>query len=422
MSLSTATQSGARSTLGSQTATGSSQTTAFQLPNNCDVEFTTVAASTGAMLPVGKLASAVKVWNGGLNALSVYPPVGGKVNAGSLNAAYSLAAGAGIELFASGPLTWYSASQVGSGTGTVTSVAVTVPGNMGVTGSPITSTGTFAITSTTPALSVFTSSGSYAVPTGATFVRVSGVCPGSGGGGGSCEASGTACSGGAGGSGGVAFDVVFKASDLTSPVTVTIGAPGTGGAGGVTGGGSGQNGSQAGTTSFGTLIVPTRSNSGGGGSTSGPGGGSVPNGQANGGAGGSGVAGLAGNPAGAVDNVGLTPGGGGGGGGGISTVPTAFAGAAGAPVFGPTQATGGTLGAVNNAGGAGNATCPAANTPTGASGGGGGGASISGVGGAGGNGGTYGGGGGGGGAGLTGNGGGGAGGNGGPGIIVVTAW
>lgn len=81
---------------GGLTATGSTQATAYQLatPSN---EFTTVAASTGAILPApgGRVSAGdiVAVYNQGANALSVYPPVGYKIGLAATNAAVSVASG-----------------------------------------------------------------------------------------------------------------------------------------------------------------------------------------------------------------------------------------------------------------------------------------------------------------------------------------
>ncbi len=84
------------STLG-QTATGSNQATAFVLMTET-TEFTTVAASTGAILPspTGPLTpgtgDALVVVNNGANALSVYPPVGFSIGTAAANTALSLPA------------------------------------------------------------------------------------------------------------------------------------------------------------------------------------------------------------------------------------------------------------------------------------------------------------------------------------------
>lgn len=74
----------------SLTATGSTQATALPLP--ADVcKFTTVAASTGAIIPPANPGDSGTVFNGGASALLLYPPVGGKVNAVATNGGYSIA-------------------------------------------------------------------------------------------------------------------------------------------------------------------------------------------------------------------------------------------------------------------------------------------------------------------------------------------
>lgn len=79
----------------SLTATGSTQGTALALPSDFNI-FTTVAASTGAILPGAVPTSNVTdvyiVVNHGASTLSVYPPTGGKIANGSTNAAFSVAA------------------------------------------------------------------------------------------------------------------------------------------------------------------------------------------------------------------------------------------------------------------------------------------------------------------------------------------
>lgn len=73
----------------SLTATGSTQATALQLQADIN-RFTTVAASTGAILPSMNPGDSCVVFNGGANALLVYPPVGGTINALAANAGYSV--------------------------------------------------------------------------------------------------------------------------------------------------------------------------------------------------------------------------------------------------------------------------------------------------------------------------------------------
>jgi hypothetical protein len=55
--------------------------------NHCN----TTVASTGVILPTAASGPIVVRNTNGTNALAVYPPVGGAVNAGTLNAASSLA-------------------------------------------------------------------------------------------------------------------------------------------------------------------------------------------------------------------------------------------------------------------------------------------------------------------------------------------
>lgn len=78
-------------TANSLTATGSTQATALSLPADIN-KFTTVAGSTGAIIPAANAGDSGTVFNGGANALLLYPPVGGIINALSTNAGYSIAA------------------------------------------------------------------------------------------------------------------------------------------------------------------------------------------------------------------------------------------------------------------------------------------------------------------------------------------
>jgi hypothetical protein len=101
------------------TALGSTQSTAFPLTNNTWHEFTTVASGTGAILPAGKTPSEVRVFNDSANPLRVYPPVGGTINAGTVNLPISLAAGNGLTYWASSLWNWYSIQTVSSGSATL---------------------------------------------------------------------------------------------------------------------------------------------------------------------------------------------------------------------------------------------------------------------------------------------------------------
>lgn len=72
------------------TAAGTTQATALPLgaDNN---SFTTVAASSGCILPAMNPGDDVTIYNGGAQTLSVYPPVGGQIKGLGTNAAYALA-------------------------------------------------------------------------------------------------------------------------------------------------------------------------------------------------------------------------------------------------------------------------------------------------------------------------------------------
>lgn len=71
-------------------ATGTTQANALLLPAANNFVATT-AASTGVLLPPGNLGDEIVVFNGGANALLVYPPVGASINGGATNAAVSVA-------------------------------------------------------------------------------------------------------------------------------------------------------------------------------------------------------------------------------------------------------------------------------------------------------------------------------------------
>lgn len=72
------------------TATGSTQGTAYPLTAD-NTAFSTVAASTGAILILGSPGDETFVYNGGANTLTVYPSVGGTINNLSANTGFSIA-------------------------------------------------------------------------------------------------------------------------------------------------------------------------------------------------------------------------------------------------------------------------------------------------------------------------------------------
>jgi hypothetical protein len=85
-------------------ATGSTQATALPIVNDINM-FTTVAASTGAVLPAFGSAF-VAVFNGGANSLAVYPPLGGTINGAAANTAFAVAAGKSTTFMSPDGYTW----------------------------------------------------------------------------------------------------------------------------------------------------------------------------------------------------------------------------------------------------------------------------------------------------------------------------
>lgn len=88
-------------------ATGTTQATALPLPavNNF---VATAAAATGAILLAGSASDAITVYNGGANALLVYPPVGGVINSLAANTAVSIATLKSASFVYSAPLNMMS--------------------------------------------------------------------------------------------------------------------------------------------------------------------------------------------------------------------------------------------------------------------------------------------------------------------------
>ena len=248
----------------------------------------------------------------------------------------------------------------------------------------------------TPVLSSYTAHGSssYNVPAGATRLTITTIGAGGGGGSGGEAAAGTQVYGGAGGAGGGWQQITLPVSQVTSPVTITVGAGGAGGAA-VSAAGNGNPGGGGGYSAFGSYLRGYGGSPGGAGGTAAPSNASGGTGIATGGAGQGG-----GTTNGNGANLANGPGGGGAG-GGINTSSATGTGGAGsaAGLDGNNQANGGTGG--TNPGGSGSAG-GAPTTPTLPGTGGGGGGSSTTAAGAGGAGGGAGGGGGGGGATQTG--------------------
>jgi hypothetical protein len=149
-------------------AAGTTQATATQLPpGQYYAEILTVGSGTGVKLPASVIPTVITVTNAGANALSVYPPLGSAIGSASVNTAFSLPTATTAAFWAAGPAQWYCLVQpgtIGSATGTVTSVAT----GPGLTGGPITSSGTVALASIANNDVLANTSGGSAAPVATT--------------------------------------------------------------------------------------------------------------------------------------------------------------------------------------------------------------------------------------------------------------
>lgn len=89
------------------TSAGTTQGTAQAITAQTN-EFTTVAASSGGILPSPEQGEFIFVANSGANALNVYPASGHSINALAANAAFSLAAGKNAVFWAATASKWYA--------------------------------------------------------------------------------------------------------------------------------------------------------------------------------------------------------------------------------------------------------------------------------------------------------------------------
>jgi hypothetical protein len=92
------------------TATGTTQGTAFTV-STATSAFTTVAASTGAVLPITtglENGTPYTIINAGANPLNVYPPVGESINGGSTDAAVTIYPNGRATFNFRGSSAWYA--------------------------------------------------------------------------------------------------------------------------------------------------------------------------------------------------------------------------------------------------------------------------------------------------------------------------
>ena len=90
----------------SLTATGTNQATAYEV-TTAKAAFSTVAASTGAVLDNQAIGGDTQmIYNGGANALTVYPPSGAKINGLATNAGMLLATNTACEFYCLSTTQW----------------------------------------------------------------------------------------------------------------------------------------------------------------------------------------------------------------------------------------------------------------------------------------------------------------------------
>jgi len=261
----------ALSTTSSVTATGTTQATAY-LIRTTNTQFTTVAAGSGATLPLAPPGTTIFIANDGANALNLYPPVGGLIDQLPVNNPATITAGgmwSGVSLSAVNwttisPDTVGTANQitVTQNSGNVTLALANPLSGVNTTNAAINdNSGTLASTAYTRRYGgfanaqVFTTATAanvaWTIPAGVTKLEVTVIGGGGGGGGGPGGAAGAA--GGGGGSGAVGK---YYFTDVTPGGTLyySVGAGG-GAAVNAAGGGGGTSNVAVTRAGFGANIV-----------------------------------------------------------------------------------------------------------------------------------------------------------------------
>ena len=292
-------------------AVGTTQATALKLASTSN-QLSSCPAATGALLwgnGVVGLREIIK--NGDVLACLIYPPVGGAINLGATNAAYSLAAGASVEFISFSGTFWIANPLAGAGPPATKIITLTV----GATYNP---------------------------SVGLVYADVYLIGAGGGGGGGARQAASAACSGGGGGGGGGRSFKRWTAAQFGAGVNISIGASGTGGIGAVTDSTAGSVGGNGTSSQMGALQIASGGFGGAGSQLASNSGG--------GGGGGKGIGGAAAGTNLAGGQGAMTPAG--DGGFGVTSVASSNYDGLGGGGGGSGNGTGGAGGAASNAGGA----------------------------------------------------------------------
>lgn len=118
------------------------------LPDNTNIAAGTQVGDTAFILPAeAELFLPYFVLNSTAEPALIYPPVGDTINDEAINAAVPITVDTAQIFYRVEEGRWVTFGSVGAtGSGTVTSVGMTVPTGLTVAGSPITTSGTFAVT------------------------------------------------------------------------------------------------------------------------------------------------------------------------------------------------------------------------------------------------------------------------------------